>query len=153
VNVYSVFKFVHVVAVIVWVGGVVTLTVLGARLARERNGVVVAALSRQAALYGRTILGPAAGITLVAGVVTAASGRISFGSLWLVWGLVAILLSMILGASLIRRATEQLSDVALTAAPGEPRLVVLRRRAVTLNLINLLLLLSAVGAMVFKPTA
>lgn len=151
-NLYSLLKFLHIVAVIVWIGGVVTLNILGVRLAREQNRAVLVALSRQAALYGRTVIGPAAGTTLIVGITMVASAEISFATLWVVWGLVAILLSIALGASLIRRANEQLSEVAATALPGDPRMVALRRRAVTLNLINLVLLLSAVGAMVFKPT-
>jgi uncharacterized membrane protein len=152
VTLYSLFKFLHVIAVIVWIGGVVTLNVLTARLAREQNGAVLASLSRQAAFYGRAVLGPAAAITLVAGLVMVANAQISFATLWVAWGLVAILLSAVLGASLIRQANERLSRLAPTAEPGEPRVLALRRRAQTLNLINLLLLLSAVGAMVFKPT-
>ncbi|MGH8929868.1 MAG: DUF2269 family protein [Egibacteraceae bacterium] len=151
-NIYALFKFLHVVSVIVLVGGVFTLNVLSGRLARERDPAAVAALSRQATFYGRSVLGPATGITLIAGVATAAIGRISFATLWIAWGLLAILLSGILGGTAIRRAGEQLSELAATAEAGGPRVVALRRRALMLNWINLLLLLSAVGAMVFKPT-
>jgi hypothetical protein len=42
--------------------------------------------------------------------------------------------------------------LAATAEPGDPHLSALQRRLATLNTINVLLLLSAVGAMVFKPT-
>jgi len=152
VNIYTLFKFLHVVGVIVWVGGVFTLNVLGGRLARERDPAAVAALSRQATFYGRSVLGPATGITLVAGVVAAGIGRISFATLWIVWGLLAILLSGILGGTAIRRAGEQLSELAPTAPEGDPQVAALRRRVLTLDWINLLLLFSAVGAMVFKPT-
>lgn len=67
------------------------------------------------------------------------------------WGLVAVLLSLVLGATLARRTTEQLSELAPDADPRGPQVLALRRRSATLGLVNLLLLLSAVAAMVFKP--
>ncbi len=59
---------------------------------------------------------------------------------------------MALGATLIRRAGDELSTLAATAEPGDPRQIALQRRLATLNTINVLLLLTAVWAMVFKPT-
>jgi hypothetical protein len=58
---------------------------------------------------------------------------------------------MALGATLIRRDGEKLSEVAATAAPGDARLSALQQRLTTLNIINVIVLLSAVWAMVFKP--
>jgi hypothetical protein len=44
-----------------------------------------------------------------------------------------------------------LSQIAATATPGDQRLSALQQRLTTLNIINVLVLLSAVWAMVFKP--
>jgi hypothetical protein len=71
---------------------------------------------------------------------------------WIIWGFAAIILSVALGATLIRRVGEELSELAQAAEADEPRLMVVQRRLATLNAINVLLLLSAVWAMVFKPT-
>jgi uncharacterized membrane protein len=150
VDIYTLFKFLHVVAVIVWIGGVVTLNILGARIAREHDGPQLASLGRHAAFYGRAVLGPAAATTLVAGIVMVAVGGLSLATPWIAWGLGMVLLSLLLGATLIRSTTQQLSTVA-PADPTGPRVLALRRRAATLSLINLALLLSAVAAMVFKP--
>jgi hypothetical protein len=59
---------------------------------------------------------------------------------------------MALGATLIRRAGDELSTLAATAEPSDPRLSALQQRLATLNIINVLVLLSAVWVMVFKPT-
>jgi uncharacterized membrane protein len=152
-TVYNLFKFLHIVGVTVWLGGVTAVTVLNARLARESaDGAGAAALARAAAAFGRTVVGPAAGLALIAGVVTAVVGRLNMGALWITWGFLGILISVGLGATLIRRTTASL-ETALTA-PANPQADVgaLRSRLTTLNLINLLVLLSTVGAMVFKPT-
>ena len=150
-EIYTLFKFLHVAAVIVWVGGVATLSLITARLAREQDQAALLALLRQASFYGRAIIGPAAALTLIAGFVMVFVARLG-GPLWVTWGLVGLFVSLLLGAIPIRRTTAELSKLAATAALDDPRMIVLRRRLTTLNTINLLLLLSVVWAMVSKPS-
>jgi uncharacterized membrane protein len=149
---YALLKFVHVVSVIVWVGGVVTLTILNMRLARARSGEALAAFSSAAAFYGQAVAGPAAGITLLAGIATALSAGFQLNVLWIIWGFAAIVLSIALGATAIRVTTQRLNELASTLNAEPARVAALQGRLVTLNAINLLLLLSAVWAMVAKPT-
>jgi hypothetical protein len=56
------------------------------------------------------------------------------------------------GATLIRRAGDELSTIAASAAADDPRLRSVQQRLSTLNIVNGLVLLSAVAAMVFKPS-
>jgi uncharacterized membrane protein len=149
--VYTLFKFLHIVGAIVWIGGVISVNVISVRIAREKNAAALAAMSRQSRFYGTAIIGPAAGVTLLAGIVMIAASGLGM-PLWAIWGLAAVLVSMALGATLIRRAGEELSEIAATATPGDQRLSALQQRLSTLNIINVLVLLSAVWAMVFKPT-
>lgn len=145
---YDLFKFLHVAAVIIWIGGVSTLTVLHLRLARDADADAgQAALARASGALGRTVVGPAAVVTLLAGVATAAVGGLDMSDLWLAWGLAGIVVSVGLGATLIRRTTTALEAALTAAAP----VTALRSRLTRLNLLNLLVLLSVVGAMVFKP--
>lgn len=178
---YTFFAFLHVTGVIVWVGGAAALAVINLRLERESDLGALRFLSRQSAFLGRTVVGPAALVTLVAGLVLAGLLKAGF-TLWMGWGLAAIFGSMALGGTLIRRAHEELAalaagvaavgkagtgvggmagatggvafDAAVGAALATPDLVrlgVVRRRLAVLSVLNVVLLLSAVGAMVFKP--
>jgi len=149
---FNLFKFLHIVASIVWIGGTFTLVVINTRLSRSQNWPAVQALSEQGAFYGRAILGPAAGLTLIAGIVAAIYMRVSFGALWITWGFAGIILSMVLGMVFIRRTTADIIQLTTTANPDQAALTALQGRLANLNLINLLLLLSVVAAMVFKPT-
>jgi uncharacterized membrane protein len=149
---YALFKFVHVVAVIIWIGGVCALSVINARLTREQDRAVLMALLRQSGFYGAAIIAPAAVMTLIAGMATAGSAGLRFDSLWLTWGLLAILGSLLLGALPIRMTTAQLGKLTPIAESDDPRLIAARQRLTLLNAINVLLLLSTVWAMVFKPT-
>ena len=149
---FALFKFLHVASVIIWLGGVCTLTVLNLRLTREQDSNVLLALLRQSNFYGKAIIGPASVLTLITGIATAANAGFPFNSLWITWGFVAIFASLILGVTMMRSVNGKLLALAPTAKPGESRLRSLQGQLGTLNVINFLLLLSAVGAMVFKPT-
>ncbi len=149
--VYNLFKFLHIVGAIVWIGGAITAAIINARVAREKDRTVLAAVARQSRFHGMVVLGPAAGLTLIAGIVMIAVSGLGV-PFWIIWGFAMIIVSVALGATVIRRAGEELSEVAATAEPGAPHLIALQRRLATLNIINVLLLLSAVWAMVFKPT-
>jgi uncharacterized membrane protein len=151
--VYNLFKFLHVVGVIVWLGGVTAVTVLNVRVARESaDGAGAAALARAASAFGRTVVGPAAGLALIAGVITMVVGGVDMSALWISWGMLAIPISVGLGATLIRRTTASLETALTTSATGQGDVQALRSRLTTLNLFNIAILLSAVAVMVFKPT-
>lgn len=147
---YNLFKFLHVVAVVVWIGGLVAVGVLTARLARAEDRAVFAAVARQSRFFGAAVLGPTAGVALLAGFAMIGVSGLGF-PLWVVWGIGAVVLSVALGATLIRRAGEALGERLAAAAPGDPGVRALQRRLATLNAVNVLLLLSAAWAMVFKP--
>ncbi len=152
---YTLFKFLHVVSVIVWVGGIGTLTVLYTQLSRLQDRATLLALLRTSGFVGRVLTGPAAALTLIAGIVTAVSVGLDFGMLWLTWGFIGILASIVWGATFVRMtvaAIEKLLKAELEAelADSGP-LQRLQRRLTLGNLVNLLILLSTVAVMVFKP--
>src|SRR5262245_688756 len=83
---YLFFKVLHVAAAIVWIGGVMTLTILNARLERTQDEAAVRFLAGQGAFFGRSVVGPAAGVTLLAGVALVVLGGGNM-ALWTVWGM------------------------------------------------------------------
>jgi uncharacterized membrane protein len=145
---YLLLKFVHIAAVVVWIGGLLALAVITARLARAGEGDALAAMRRQNRFFGQAVVGPAGGVALLAGLAMVGQAGWGFGSLWVVWGLVGFVVSMLLGAVPIRRAGEAVDALA----PDDPRLAPLQSRLATLSAVNLLVLASVVWAMVFKPT-
>jgi uncharacterized membrane protein len=151
-TVYNLFKFLHIVAVIIWIGGVVMVGMLNARVGRTGDRSAMAILGQQSAVLGRTLIGPAAGSAFVAGMVMIVDDGIEFTTLWVLWGMIAIILSMFLGAGPIRRTGDELAIGASNPKPEQARVAALGNRLRTLNAVNLIILFSAVWAMVFKPT-
>ena len=151
-TVFNLFKFLHVVAAIIWIGGAVTLSILNVRVRRMGDRSALAALGQQSAVLGRTLIGPAAASALVTGLVMIADAGIAFTTLWVLWGAIAIAFSMYLGAGPIRRTGEELASGASNPRSEPGRVGALGNQLRTLNAINLIVLFSAVWAMVFKPT-
>jgi uncharacterized membrane protein len=149
-TIYTLFKFLHIVGAIGWIGGLVTFSLLSARVAREPDQAVLAEITRLMRINGMAVIGPSSGLTLIAGIVMIAVSGLGVPT-WVIWGFAAIIVSVLLGVTLIGRTSKELREAAAAAEPGEPRLSALQRRLVALNIINVLVLLSAVWAMVFKP--
>lgn len=147
---YTIAKYVHVVAAMAWVGGVLLAGVLTARSSNPDDEVAAAAITRINATSGM-VIGPAAVLTLVAGVATTLIGGIPMSTLWVVWGYAGVAVTMVLGGGVLGQTTRRLERVAATSGRGAPEAVVLQRRISRIGLINLVVLLSTVWAMVAKP--
>lgn len=150
-TVYFTLKFLHVAAASIWVGGLVVTSALNLRLARAGDPRTVALTARQSGRVGAMLLLPAAVVTLGAGFGSMAIAGVGFTG-WILWGLAAIVLAVALGASVLRRSASALIE-RLEAAPArDAQVSALQRRVAVLNGALVTILLSAVWAMVFKPT-
>ena len=152
VNAYVVLKFLHVLSVIAWIGGVVALTVLTRRIARERNREILSAWLPQATSYGQMVAGPASGVVLLTGAAMVGMAKLGFGTFWVVWGFTGIALHILLGAVLIRKRTTELAQLASAGTGNDAALLAASRKLWVVQLIYVTLMASVVAAMVLKPT-
>ncbi len=76
---YAIFKTIHVLAAVTWVGGSLTTNLLGSRIASTDDGQRVAAFGRDAARMGNFVYLPASVVVLVFGVLAVLEGNWSFG--------------------------------------------------------------------------
>src|SRR5438309_578781 len=80
---FEIFKLVHVVIAVFWVGGGLLLTALALRASRSKNPEELAHIARQAAFVGEKLFAPAGGIVLAMGIAMVInSPEISFGTTW-----------------------------------------------------------------------
>lgn len=152
---YDLFKFIHIMGAIVWIGAAVTFQILNARLASARDEAGIAAMSSQGEWFGKAVFSSSAVVTLVAGIVTVlvSDGAWSFGDLWVTWGFVGIALSIVFGAVLSERTAKELATTVQTTGAGSPQVAALQRRLGLYGAIDLVVLVSVVAAMVWKPGA
>ena len=92
-------------------------------------------------------------VNLLTGLVLIAQmDDVAWSDFWVLWGIAGIVLSVALGATLIRATNAEVRRLAEGAALDNPRWLSRQRRAATQYGINLLVLVSVVWAMVFRPT-
>src|SRR5262249_15911917 len=137
-----------VVGVIAWIGGLLTVAVLNARFSRREERSARAAIVRQTPSAAAFRIVPGDVMALLTGIAMTSVGNTGV-PLWIAWGVAAIGRSLRLGGTLLRRWGNELAS---RLANGAGDVQALERRLATWNAVNIALLLSAVWAMVFKPT-
>jgi uncharacterized membrane protein len=148
---YGILKFLHVLSVVAWIGGVIALTILTRRIARERNREILAAWLRQATSYGQMVAGPASGIVILTGLAMVGMAKLGFTTLWVVWGYIGIAVHFWLGAVLVRKRTAELAKLAVVGMGDDAALLEAGRRLWVAQLIYVALMATVVAAMVLKP--
>jgi uncharacterized membrane protein len=151
-NAYNLLKFVHVLSVIVWIGGITTLSVLVWRLRNERNREVVSIVLNQASFYAQRFVGSTSGLVLLTGLAMVGVAKIPFSTLWVMWGLGGVLVHFVFGAMILRKRMMALGQLYGSSTADEGSLAAASSRLWHAQLLYLLILASVVGAMVLKPT-
>jgi uncharacterized membrane protein len=151
-NAYNVLKFIHVLSVIAWIGGVACLSVLVWRVRRERNRAILAGLLRHATVYGQMVAGPASGLVLLSGIAMVGMADIGFYTFWVLWGFAGIVLHFVFGAVFIRKRTMELAQLASAEGTSDQSIAEAGSKLWTVQLIYVAIMVSVVAAMVLKPT-
>jgi uncharacterized membrane protein len=143
---------IHVVAATIWVGGGVTLSVIGARARRSDDPQVIRDFSHLLSYLGLRVFTPAVVVVLLSGIgIVLADSEWSFTQVWVLLALGAFLIAFLIGALYLGRSAIRLER--LTADPGMslPAARELLGRWLVGYGAVLLVLLFALWDMVFKP--
>src|SRR3979409_1525458 len=151
-NAYGFLKLLHVMSVIVWVGGVAALSIVAWRMRNERNREVLTTLVRQASTVGERVSGPASFIVLLTGPMMVGMAHIGFGTFWVLWGFAGLTAHFWIGATALRRRTSALLELALAGSGDDAAILAAARRLWSAQLIYLAIMAAVVAAMVLKPT-
>lgn len=149
---YGILKVVHVLSVIVWIGGAAALAVITARLVGARDRVTLTKLLPHAQRFGQSMGGPSAGLVLLTGMAMIGVGRIPFRTLWVVWGFTGIVLHFAFAATVMRSRAVRFAQLVTAPHADDVSLAEAGRRLRTGNVIYLLIMASVVVVMVMKPT-
>src|SRR6185503_17592194 len=148
---YAVLKLIHVLAVLSWIGGVATLSMITGKLVSAGDRATLAAFFPHAMAYGQRVAGPSSIVVLLTGIPMVMLGKIGFGTFWVAWGFAGIVLHFILGATMMRRRSMGYAQLVANPATDEPAIAAAGARLRIANLIYLLIMVSVIGAMVLKP--
>lgn len=148
--IYNALKFVHIASIAAWLGGITTMLLLN-RLFRREDASAIKALQRQGTALSTRLFMSAAITTVVTGIGMVQVGHLSFGATWITWGIVGAVASVLLGGVLVGGMVRKLGAGVASGAIDAAGAAALQQRILTFGLLNIVLLLSIVWAMVFKP--
>lgn len=147
---YDVIVFLHILAVIIWVGGGFMFQVLLWRASRI-GPESVASFNQAAEWTSQRIFMPASFATLGSGIWAVIAGPWTFGEGWIIAGLAGFAISAINGSAVLGPTSKKLKTTIEERGPSDPAAMKLARRIDIAGRIDLLVLIIVVFNMVVKP--
>jgi len=114
---YSIYLALHVVAVVIWVGGDFTLTTLGLIFERKRDGEALAQLGKMGGWIGPRVYTPALFAVLGLGVALVEKGNLGWNHFWIDFGLAGWLVSASVGVGFVGPELGRIGAVAERLGP------------------------------------
>jgi uncharacterized membrane protein len=136
----------HILCAVMWVGGAVTLHILGRRALKRGPGAAVA-FAEDLAWFSGPFFGTLAMVLLVLGILLVGEAGYEHSQLWIVFAYVVWVISGIFGTLIYPAMIKR----ALAVGPGTEEGLERVRRMVNLNSIEIALLLLVVVDMATKP--
>jgi uncharacterized membrane protein len=152
-NWYSVFRVVHVVVAVFWVGGGLTLTVLGLRAESLDDPAEIATLARQAAFVGEKLFAPAGLIVLLMGIAMVINADLGWGHFWIVAALVGYAVTFATGVGVLSPLAKKVDALITEEGAESPAAQAAIRKILLVARVDVTVLLLVVADMTTKPFA
>jgi uncharacterized membrane protein len=149
---YTILKFVHVVSMAIWFGGLITTLLINRMLVRAGDIAGIQSIGRLGAKFGTKIFLPAMIVTLITGIGLVQIGKLSFGATWIVWGIIGLVASFVFGGILTGGTARKLAQKAARGEIDAAGIAATQQRIYMYAMINMIILLSVIYAMVAKPS-
>jgi uncharacterized membrane protein len=153
VDLYEALKSIHVLAVVIWVGGAFAVQFFAVRSQRAEDPTRLALFAKDAEWVGQRVFMPASLIVLASGIWAVFEGPWSFGDVWVLWGLGGAAFSAILGATFLGPESGRIGALINERGASDPEAQRRIGRIYTMSRIELAILFSVVLVMVIKPGA
>lgn len=153
-DVYDTFKWVHIMAAIVWVGGGIFVQVYASRMRRAGEDERLAAFARDIEKLGNMLFLPASIVVLLMGIaMTWYAPFIAWNDLWILLGLLGILSTALFGALFIGPEAGRLGKLSLERGAADAEVQARIKRLFVVSRIDQAVIIFVIAMMVFKPGA
>ena len=149
---YQVYKALHVIAIVIWVGGDITLTTLGIVFERRRDGETLAALGKMGAWVGTRIYTPALFAAFAFGVALIQKGNLSWSTFYIDFALVGWLIAGSVGVGFVGPELGRIDKAAQEHGPDSAEVGRRVKRLFTVFRFDTALLILIVLDMTAKPS-
>jgi len=148
---YALFKLVHVVGAVIWVGGGLTLTILAMRAERSSDPAEMATIARQAAFAGERVFAPVGLLVFLMGIAMVINLHWGWGTTWIVIGLVGYAITFLTGLLVLGPQAKRIGQLIETKGAEAAETQAAIQRILLLARIDMGVLLLVVADMVLKP--
>jgi uncharacterized membrane protein len=148
---YAFFRVVHVAVAVFWVGGGLTLTVLGLKAERANDPNEMATVARQAAFVGERLFAPAGLVVLLMGIAMMIHTDWGWGKFWVVIGLLGYAATFATGIGVLSPLAKRISTLLEEKGPDAPETQAAISRILLVARVDVGVLLLVVVDMVAKP--
>ncbi len=149
---YQIYLALHVIAIVIWVGGDITLTTLGIVFERRADGETLAALGRMGAWIGTRVYTPALFAVLGLGVALVEKGHWGWSTFWIDFALAGWVIAAAVGVGFVGPELGRIDRAAAEHGPDSPEVARRVKRLFTVFRFDTALLVLIVVAMTAKPS-
>ena len=114
---YDTFLAVHILFVVIWIGGGLFLTLFGILAERSRDPAQMAQITKMAAFAGEKVFAPAAIVVLAMGISMVLNADLGFGHFWLIFGLLGFVSSFVIGIGVLSPRARKLDTLLAERGP------------------------------------
>ena len=148
---YALFRAVHVVGAVFWVGGGLMITTLALLAERRNDAQEMATIARQASAVGEKLFAPAGLIVLLMGIGMMINTNWGWGKFWVVFGLLGYAATFAVGLGVLSPRAKKLSSLMETQGPTAPETQAAIKEILLIARVDVAVLLLVVADMVVKP--
>ena len=149
---YNVYKALHVISIVIWVGGDVTLTTLGIVFERRRDGEALAQLGKLGAWIGVHVYTPALFAVLGFGIALMQKGDWPWDVFWVDFALVGWAIAALVGVGFVGPELGRIDRAAQELGPESEVVRQRVKRLFTVFRFDTALLILIVLDMTAKPS-
>ncbi|HEX3225278.1 MAG TPA: DUF2269 family protein [Gaiellaceae bacterium] len=148
---YALFRVIHIVLAVFWVGGGLMLTILGLRAERSTDPMEMATLARQAAFAGEKFFAPAGVLVLLMGIAMMINTNWGWGKFWVIAGLIGYAATFVTGIGFLSPLAKKVDELLTEKGPAAPETQAAIQRILLVARVDIGVLLLVVADMVTKP--
>lgn len=148
---YTLFKSLHVLAAMTWVGGAVMIQAYALRIMRSTDARRTAEFAKDTELISMRLFIPTTWVLLLAAIGMMVNLHWSWGQNWVVFGLIAWIVSFIVGAGFLGPETGRIGKIIEREGPESPEAQWRIGRTLLISRMELVVLIAVVVNMVVKP--
>jgi len=152
-NWYSLFKAVHVLGAVIWVGGGVTIMIHAIRGQRAYKPEDIVTVAKQAAFMGEKVFAPVGLVTFLMGIAMMINTSWGWGHFWIIAGLIGYASTFIVGVAILSPLAKKIDESAEKNGPTHPETIALINRIMLIGRFDVAILMLVVLDMVTKPFA